>query len=57
MGVQLQDPPLVELAGWLAKGLSARQAAYPALAASLDVPLVTADPDLQRVASGLLLQR
>lgn len=56
LGLQLQDPPIGELAGWLAKGLAPRAAAYAALAASLDLPLVAADPDLRRAASGLLLE-
>jgi len=54
LGLQLQDPPVSELAAWLAKGLPAHIAAYPALASSLEVPLVTDDPELQRVAAGLL---
>jgi hypothetical protein len=56
LGIQLQDPPLAELAGWLAQGLDPRRAAYAALAASLDVPLAAADADLRRIASGLLLR-
>ena len=54
IGLQLQDPPMPELAAWLAKGLPSHRAAYPALAASLEVPLVTDDPALRRVAAGLL---
>jgi len=54
LGLQLQDASMVELAPWLAKGLPAHRAAYPALAASLEVPLVTDDPELRRVAAGLL---
>ena len=56
LGIQLQDPPVAELAGWLAQGLEPRMAAYAALAASLDVPLAAADADLRRVASDLLLR-
>ena len=56
LGFQLQDPPVEELAGWLARGLEPRMAAYAALAASLDVPLAAADADLRRVASDLLLR-
>ena len=55
LGIQLQDPPVAELAAWLARGLDPRRAAYAALAASLDVPLAAADADLRRVASDLLL--
>jgi predicted nucleic acid-binding protein len=54
LGLLLQDPPVSELATWLAKGLPAHRAAYPALAASLEVPLVTDDPELLRIATGLL---
>ncbi len=54
LGFQVQDPPVVALAGWLAKGLDARRAAYAALSSSLGVPLATADPTLRRVASNLL---
>lgn len=53
IGLQLQDPPIEALATWLGKGLLSGQAAYPALAASLEVPLVTDDPELQRVADGI----
>ena len=56
IGLQLQDPPMPELAAWLAKGLAPHRAAYPALAASLEVPLVTEDPELRRVAAGVLLR-
>jgi hypothetical protein len=54
IGLQLQDPPMPELAAWLAKGLAPGRAAYPALAASLEVPLVTDDPELRRVAATVL---
>ena len=53
IGLQLQDPPMEALATWLGKGLSSGRAAYPALAASLEIPLVTDDPELQRVAGGI----
>ena len=56
LGFQLEDPPAGELAAWLANGLDARPAAYAALAATLDVPLVAGDPDLRRVAADLLLR-
>ena len=54
LGLQLQAPPLQDLAHWLAKGLSPSSAACAALAARLEVPLVTGEPDLRRAASGLL---
>ena len=54
LGIQLQAPPLQDLAHWLAKGLAPSSAACAALAARLEVPLVTDDPDLRRAAPGLL---
>ncbi|HEX7171346.1 MAG TPA: PIN domain-containing protein [Candidatus Limnocylindria bacterium] len=54
LGFQLQTPPLQDLAHWMAKGLSPSGAACAALAARLEVPLVTDDADLRRAASGLL---
>jgi predicted nucleic acid-binding protein len=54
LGLQLQAPPLQDLAHWLTKGLSPSAAACAALAARLEVPLVTDDPDLRRAASDLL---
>jgi predicted nucleic acid-binding protein len=52
IGLQLQDPPMEALAEWLARGLAPDRAAYPALAASLEIALVTDDPQLRRVAKG-----
>jgi hypothetical protein len=54
IGLQLQDPPMADLAAWLGMGLAPHLAAYPALATSLDVPLVTDDPELRRVAATAL---
>lgn len=54
IGLQLQDPPIPELATWLGKGLAPHRAAYPALAASLEVPLVTDDPELRRIAAAVI---
>ena len=56
IGLQLQDAPMAELATWLARGLPPHRAAYPALAASLEVPLVTDDPELRRAADAVLLR-
>lgn len=53
IGLQLQDPPMEALATWLGKGLPAARAAYPALAASLEIPLVTDDSELRSVAAGI----
>ena len=56
IGLQLQDAAVAHLATWLAQGLSPARAAYPALAASLEVPLVTDDPELRRVAAAVVLR-
>ena len=53
IGLQLQDPPVPELTAWLAKGLAPHRAAYPALAATLEIPLVTDDRELRRIAAGI----
>jgi hypothetical protein len=53
IGLQLQDPPMEALAMWLGKGLPPGRAAYPALAASLEIPLVSDDPELGRVAAAI----
>lgn len=54
IGLQLQAPQLQDLAHWLTRGLTPSQAACAALAARLELPLVTDDPDLRRAASALL---
>lgn len=54
LGFELGDPPITELARWLAKGLPAHRAAYPALAVAHELPLVTDDPELRRVARTVL---
>jgi predicted nucleic acid-binding protein len=46
LGIQLQDPPLPLLSGWLARGLDAEVAAYAALAEHLDLRLHATDPRL-----------
>jgi predicted nucleic acid-binding protein len=50
LGFEIRDPPIDELASWLAQGLTTRQATYAALASSLDLPLVTDDSELRRRA-------
>lgn len=54
-GLEEHDPRTDELARWLARGLSAPQAASAAVAEGLDAPLVSADPELRRAAATLLL--
>ena len=51
VGFEVRDPPPSELAAWLARGLSGRDAAHAALASAFDLRLVTADPDLLRAAA------
>jgi predicted nucleic acid-binding protein len=54
IGIQLQDPPLGLLAGWIARGLDAEVAAYAALAEHLDLRLHARDPRLRDGAKALL---
>jgi predicted nucleic acid-binding protein len=54
LGLELHDPPVAELASWVAKGLAADRAAYPALAESLDLRLATDDAALRQVAAPLI---
>lgn|GEM_PF-3739426 len=46
LGFELHEPPIAEVAGWIARGLTADQARAAALASSMDLSLVTADPDV-----------
>ena len=55
LGLDLHDPPVAELVRYVAKGLPADRAAYPALAASLDLPLVTDDEDVRRAAGPFVI--
>ena len=52
--LELHEPSTGELAPWIARGLSTEQAAVAAVAASLDVRLVTDDSELARTASHLV---
>ncbi len=54
IGIQLQDPPLPLLAGWMARGLEAELAAYAALAEHLDMRLHARDPRLRDGAKPLI---
>ena len=54
LGIEVHDPPLAGLARWIANGLAADRAAYPALAESLDLRLVTDDARLQEVAAAVV---
>jgi len=46
LGFEFREPPLDELAAWLARGIDPKHASYAALASTLDLPLMTADPEL-----------
>jgi len=46
-------PPAGELAAWLARGLTGRQAAYAALASAHDLPLVASDSALLEQAASV----
>lgn len=54
IGIQLQDPPLTLLAGWIARGLGAEVAGYAALAEHLDMRLHARDPRLRDGAKPLI---
>jgi predicted nucleic acid-binding protein len=51
----LREPATASLATWIARGLGADRAAYPALATDLDLRLATDDPELRRIASSLVI--
>lgn len=52
LGFEIREPPIDEVVAWLARGLTTTQAPYAALASTLDLSLMTADPDLlHRAAS------
>jgi hypothetical protein len=53
IGFETQDPPASALARWLARGLDATRAPYPALAADADLRLASNDEETLRVASAL----
>jgi len=50
LGFELRDPPVAELAAWLAEGLGGPDASYAALASALNIPLLTVDEELLRKA-------
>lgn len=53
LGFQLVEPPLESVARWSARGLTAYDAAYVAVAEATGAPLVTDDELILSVASGL----
>jgi predicted nucleic acid-binding protein len=57
LGLELHEPPVADLARFVARGLPADRAAYPALAASLDLRLETDDDELRAAAAALVAER
>jgi predicted nucleic acid-binding protein len=53
VGFEVRDPPASAVAEWVAAGLSPSEAAFAAVASTLDVPLVTDDERLARSASSV----
>ena len=54
IGLELHDPPPADVARYVARGLPADRAAYPALAAARDLRLTTDDPQLTNAAATLI---
>jgi predicted nucleic acid-binding protein len=50
LGLEFEEPELTRVASWTARGLTAYDAAYVALAEAREVPLVTDDDLVVRVA-------
>lgn len=53
LGFDVVEPDLADVAGWTARGLTAYDAAYVAVAHAAGLPLVTDDRDILRVAEML----
>ncbi len=50
LGFEFREPQVEELAAWLGRGLDPTRASSAALASTLGLPLITADPELLRRA-------
>ena len=55
IGIQVKDPPLTLVAGWIARGLDGGLAPYAALAEHLDVPLAAREAILLERARSLII--
>ena len=53
LGLRLIEPELAGVARWAGDGLTAYDAAYVSIAESARAPLVTADEEILRVATGI----
>ena len=54
IGLELREPPVAGVARYIARGLPADRAAYPALAAAADLRLQTDDLRLRQAAGPLI---
>ena len=52
-GFDVVDPELRAVAVWIGRGLTAYDASYVALAEQLDIPLITVDNAILKVAPGV----
>lgn len=55
MAFEIGESPLVGIGDWMSRGLTAYDAAYVALAERLDIPLVTDDEQILRVAPDIAI--
>ncbi|HET9878164.1 MAG TPA: hypothetical protein VFQ81_02510 [Candidatus Limnocylindria bacterium] len=54
LGLEFREPAPRDVAEWVARGLTAGEAAYAAVAAAADLRLVTANPRLHSVAAPMV---
>lgn len=56
MAFTIAEPSVTRIAGWVARGLTAYDAVYVALAEERAIPLVTLDQDTLAIAPGIAEQ-